>query len=183
MRRIMLVDDEENILNALRRVLSGRNPVEDGDAHYTVETFVSPQAALERAEESAFDLVVSDYRMPEMSGIKFLKMLKQVQPDTTRIILSGYADLAGLVSAINEAEIFRFLSKPWDDFDFRLAIAQALKYRDILLENQRLADQVRMQQGLLSRQEVALKRLAVENPGLAKVNWGPDGSVIIDDLL
>ncbi|MHB0991858.1 MAG: response regulator [Burkholderiales bacterium] len=183
MRRIMLVDDEENILNALRRVLSGRNPVEGENLHYTVETFISPQAALARAEESAFDLVVSDYRMPEMSGIKFLKALKQIQPDMTRIILSGYADLAGLVSAINEAEIFRFLSKPWDDFDLRLAVSQALKYRDILLENQRLADQVRMQQGLLSRQDVALKRLAVENPGLAKVNWGPDGSVIIDDLL
>lgn len=181
MHRIMLVDDEENILNALRRVLSGRNPAGGESPQYTVETFISPQAALVRAEQMAFDLVISDYRMPDMGGIEFFKELKQIQPDAARMILSGYADLAGLVSAINEAEIFRFLSKPWDDFDLRLAISQALKYRDILLENQRLADQVRVQQGLLSKQELALKRLAAENPGLAKVNWGPDGSVIIDE--
>ncbi len=183
MNRIMLVDDEDNILNALRRVLVNRNPADLESPHYVVETFSSPRAALERAEDMAFDLVVSDYRMPEMGGVEFLKALRQIQPNAARIILSGYADLAGLVSAINEAEIFRFLSKPWHEFDLRLAISQALHYRAILQENQRLADQVRVQQGLLSKQEMALRRLAEESPGLAKVNWGPDGSVIIDDLL
>ncbi|MHB1678422.1 MAG: response regulator [Sulfuriferula sp.] len=182
MYRIMLVDDEENILNALRRVLVSRSLADSESPQYTVETFVSPKEALSRAEDMAFDLVISDYRMPEMGGVEFLKALRQIQPDTARIILSGYADLAGLVSAINEAEIFRFLSKPWHDFDLKLAISQALGYRSILLENQRLADQVRVQQGLLSKQELALKRLAEESPGIAKVNWGPDGSVIIDDL-
>lgn len=182
MHRIMLVDDEENILNALRRVLSGRAHSIEAQQLYTVETFISPKIALARAEEAAFDLVISDYRMPEMGGVAFLKALRKVQPNAARMILSGYADLAGLMSAINEAEIVRFLSKPWNDDDLKLAISQALKFRDILLENQRLADQVRVQQGLLSKQEVALKRLAAESPGIAKVNWGPDGSVIIDDM-
>ena len=182
MHRIMLVDDEENILHALRRVLLSTTQGVDTSRRFTIETFISPGQALKRAETTAFDLVLSDYRMPEMGGIEFLKSLRQIQPSVARIILSGYADLAGLVKAINEAEIFRFLSKPWDDWDLKLAIDQALVYKDLLQENQRLADQVRVQQGRLSKQEMALRRLEEESPGITKVNWGPDGSVIFDDM-
>lgn len=179
--RIMLVDDEENILNALRRVLSSDNGIEGESHQLTVETFSAPKEALKRAEDVVFDLVISDYHMPEMNGVEFLKALKRIQPNTARLILSGYVDLDGLIGAINEAQIFRFISKPWHDSDLRYAIAQALAYRNLLLENQRLADRVRVQQGQLSRQELALKRLEEQNPGITKVNWGPDGSVIIDE--
>lgn len=181
MYRIMLVDDEENILNALRRVLAGDHGHEGEAYKLTVETFSVPQDALKRAEDVAFDLVVSDFRMPLMNGVEFLKALRKIQPNAARIILSGYADLEGLVGAINEAQIFRFINKPWNDFDLKSAIGQALDYRGLLLENQRLADQVRVQQGQLSKQEMALKRLEEENPGITKVNWGPDGSVMIDE--
>jgi DNA-binding NtrC family response regulator len=180
MYRIMLVDDEENILNALRRVLAARDGVE-GENQYGVETFTSPREALRRAEEMAFDLVVSDYRMPDMNGVQFLKELRQIQPQAARIILSGYADLDGLMGAINEAQIFRFINKPWHDFDFKSAVAQALEYRGLLMENQRLADLVRVQQGKLSKQELALRRLEEESPGISKVNWGPNGEVLIDE--
>lgn len=179
MYRIMLVDDEENILNALRRVLTSDSG--DRDLALRVETFASPQAALRCAESSAFDLVISDYRMPGMNGVEFLKAFKRLQPNAARLILSGYADLDGLIGAVNEVHIYRFLGKPWHDFELKSAIAQALAYRDMLLENQRLADQVRVQQGRLSRQELALRHLEEESPGITKVNWGPDGSVIIDD--
>lgn len=179
MYRIMLVDDEENILNALRRVLSS-NPGEWDDT-LLVETFTEPEEALRRARHTAFDLVMSDYRMPRMNGVEFLKEFKRMQPNVGRLILSGYADLDGLIGAINEVQIFRFLAKPWHDYEIKSAIAQALAYRDMLLENQCLADVVRMQQGRLSRQELELKRLEDENPGITQVNWGPDGSVIIDD--
>lgn len=181
MYRIMLVDDEENILNALRRVLAARTGGEDENIQYTVETFTSPRDALCRAGEMAFDLVVSDYRMPEMNGVQFLKELRRIQPQTARIILSGYADLDGLMGAINEAQIFRFINKPWHDYDFKSAVAQALEYRGLLMENQRLADLVRVQQGKLSKQENTLRRLEEESPGITKVNWGPNGEVMFDE--
>ncbi|ARU32944.1 response regulator [Sulfuriferula sp. AH1] len=177
----MLVDDEKNILSALRRVLMGGIGLDREFHEISVETFDTPHDALKRAEVVVFDLVVSDYRMPEMSGVEFLKAFRKIQPHAARIILSGYADLEGLVGAINEAEISRFINKPWNDYELKFAIAQALVYRKLLMENQRLADTVRLQQGQLSRQEIALKRLEEENPGITKVNWGPDGSVIIDE--
>ncbi|BBO99720.1 response regulator [Sulfuriferula nivalis] len=184
MNRIMLVDDEKNILNALRRVLVSGIEINGRTESVEVEIFDTPVEALRRAEIVAFDLVISDYRMPEMSGVEFLKAFRNFQPNAARMILSGYADLAGLMSAINEAEIFRFISKPWNDFDLKSAISQALAFRKLMMENQRLADTVRLQQGQLTKQELALRRLEEESPGITKVNWGADGSVIIneDDL-
>jgi DNA-binding NtrC family response regulator len=182
MNRIMIVDDEEAILNALRRVLV-RTPCScDGIVYpLQVETFVSPLAALERARHHAYDLVLSDFRMPEMDGVDFLKQFREIQPDAARLILSGYTDLNALVGAINEARIFRFLSKPWTDYELVSAVAEALGYRNLLLENQRLADEMRVQRGKLSTLELEMKRLEALEPGITKVNWGPDGSVILDE--
>ncbi len=182
MPRILLVDDEINVLNALRRLLQHSSLAAGQTGERWLEICLSPEAALQRADEMPVDLVISDYRMPGMDGVKFLQTMRERHPDTARIILSGYADLAGLIRAINDAGIHRFLSKPWHDDELLLAIGQTLAYRNLLLENQRLADQVRAQEGRLSRQELALKRLAEENPTLAKVHWAEDGSVIFDDI-
>lgn len=180
MYRLMLVDDEENILRALRRTLV----VNDGSQfQFTVEIFTSPAAALQRADEIKFDLVLSDYRMPEMDGVQFLRQFREKQPDAARLILSGYADLEGIISAINEAQIFRFIAKPWHDAELRVTLAQALAYHALLIENQDLADRVRAQQGKLSRQEVELRRLETEHPGITKVNWGPNGEVMLDEAM
>ncbi len=182
MYRIMLVDDEQNILNALRRLFASSAFHETEDEKYQVETFVSPRLALQRAGDGVkFDLVISDYRMPEMDGVAFLKAFRQIQPHAERLILSGYADLEALVGAINEAQIFRFIAKPWHDYELKSAVAQALAHRDLLRDNQRLADQVRLQRGTISQQEMALRRLEEESPGITKVHWGEDGSVILDD--
>jgi DNA-binding NtrC family response regulator len=181
MVRILLVDDEENILNALRRVLSAQDAQAPGGGRPTVETFSSPHEALQRAHDTAFDLVISDYRMPQMNGVDFLKSFKAIQPDAARMVLSGYADLDGIIGAINEAQIFRFLAKPWHDSELKSAVAQALAHRALLMENQRLADLVRLQQGKLSKQEMELRRLEQEAPGITRVNWGPNGEVMLDE--
>ena len=178
MYRLMLVDDEENILRALRRVLTASD--ESGN-QFTVEIFSSPIAALQRADEAKFDLVLSDYRMPEMDGVQFLRQIREKQPDAARLVLSGYADLEGIISAINEAQIFRFIPKPWHDAELRVTLAQALAYHALQTENRLLADRVRQQQGKLSRQEMELRRLEHENPGITKVNWGPNGEVLLDE--
>lgn len=178
--RILLVDDEANILNALRRVLGAFTPAElEGNA-LAVETLTSPTEALRRTDYVPFDLVMSDYRMPGMNGIEFLKEFRLRQPNAARLILSGYADLDGLIGAINEAQIWRFVAKPWYDIELRAVIAQSLSMRRLIMENQRLADLVRVQQGRLSRQEMALRKLQEGHPGLAKVNREPDGSVLLD---
>ncbi|HEY9100395.1 MAG TPA: response regulator [Thiobacillus sp.] len=181
MHRIMVVDDESNILSALRRTL-GTSVTDGHDVFETqVELFADPEAALRRTRDAKFDLVISDYRMPHLNGVEFLKAVRSVQPNAVRLILSGYADLNALIGAINDAQIFRFISKPWQDFELRAAITQALAFQALLLENQRLSDRVRVQQGTLSLQEQELRRLEEETPGITKVNWGPDGSVLLDE--
>jgi len=184
MSRILIVDDEESILKSLKRVLS-LTPCTVGDKTYklTVDVFSSPLAALEKARCTAYDLVLSDYRMPQMDGVQFLKRLREFQPDAARMVLSGYADLNGLIAAINEAGISRFISKPWNDYELVSAIGQALALRDLTLENQRLADQARLANGNISSQEIELKRLEAEEPGITHVVWDTDGSVLIDESM
>lgn len=172
MYRIMLVDDEPNVLRALVRLLTG--------PRYAIETFDSAEAALQRAQAATFDLVLSDYRMPGMDGVAFLTRFRAIQPDTMRLILSGHTDWQALLAAINQAEIYRFLPKPWDGDDLKLTIERALEHRAMLLENRRLAEEVRRQQAQLSQQEAALRELERTNPELARVTWGEDGSVLLD---
>lgn len=184
MSRILIVDDDESILKSLRRLLS-MTPCTAGDEIYklTVDIFSSPEDALEKARHTAYDLVLSDYRMPVMNGVQFLKAFREIQPDTARLILSGYADLNGLISAINEAGISRFISKPWNDYELVSAIGQALAMRELTLENQRLADLTRLSMGVISEEDIERKRLEAADPGITQVNWGPDGSVLLDELL
>jgi DNA-binding NtrC family response regulator len=180
--RIMLVDDEEGIVKALRRLLAVTPCVYHGVTYQLqVEIFTSPRAALERARHQAFELFLVDYRMPEMDGVRFLTEAREIQPNAARMILSGYADLNALVDAINQAKIYRFLAKPWNDYELVSAIAEALAYRDLLVESERLADAARVAQGTLSAEEAELKRLEQLEPGITQVKWGPDGSVILDE--
>ena len=178
MARILLVDDEPNILAALRRTLHARDEFE-GTAAYDITVYASPIDALAASETQTFDLVISDYRMPEMNGVTFLTDFRYLQPDCIRIILSGMTDLDGLIRAINEVEIYRFLAKPWNDFELRSTVAGALRYRHLLLENQRMADELRAMRDKSGRQEEELRRLEAEMPGITRVKWGPDGSVLL----
>ena len=181
MSRIMIVDDEEAILNALRRVLR-LAPCTYGNKIFNLEVdaFGSPKLALEQARQENYDLFISDFRMPEMDGIEFLKGAKALQPDAARLILSGYADLNALVRAVNEVGIERFIGKPWNDYDLMSAIGQALAHRDLLLENRELANLVRLEMGDKTAQDLEVERLESIEPGITEVNWGPDGSVLLD---
>lgn len=173
MHRIMLVDDEENVLNALFRLLR-RNS-------WDVETYTDPEEALLRAQTTDFDLVLSDYRMPRINGVTLLTAIKEHQPESMRLILSGHADIHALVRSINQAEIYRFISKPWQDYELVVALELALQHRNMMVENRRLADQVREQQKELKRRKDALDGFAAKHPEILKVNWGSDGSVYLDD--
>ena len=125
MTRILIVDDDEAILKALRRLLQ-LTPctICDVSQKLLADFFSSPQEALDKARSTAYDLALSDYRMPLMNGVRFLKAFREIQPDAARLILSGYADLNGLIGAINEAGITRFISKPWNDYELIATLGQ-----------------------------------------------------------
>lgn len=118
--RILLVDDEQSVLNALNRFFR-RND-------YEVQMCVSAREALKLMENSEpFHLVISDYKMPEMNGIEFLSIVRSRWPETVRIVLSGFADYSAIIDATNQGNIYKFISKPWDE-DFLLdSVQEALK--------------------------------------------------------
>lgn len=166
MQRIMLVDDDENVLRAVKRVLA--------QDHYHIETFNSGAEALKRIKAGGeFELAISDYRMPGMDGVFFLTTLNQLKPDILRMVLSGYTDLDALLGAINEAHIFRFVTKPWHDYELRTTVAHALLHHATLLENRRLADQVRAQRN-------ELERLEREHAGITQLRLDSDGSILLE---
>jgi DNA-binding NtrC family response regulator len=176
MRRIMLVDDEINVLHSLERAI-GRSEMQEP---VRVETYVDTAQALRRAGEVPFDVVVSDYRMPAMSGVEFLRAYRQMQSDTVRVILSASTEFDTLLRAINQAEVFRFMTKPWADDAVREVLLQAFALRDKSREDLRLFNELREHLGELTPQECEARRLEELEPGITRVNWGADGSVPLD---
>jgi response regulator RpfG family c-di-GMP phosphodiesterase len=179
MHRLLLVDDEPNVLSALRRALR----TSFGENELRIETIDNPGRALARAGEVAFDLVVSDFRMPGLDGVQFLQQLRRIQPQAVRFMLSASAEVDTLLRALNEGEVLRFIVKPWNDEVLVAQIREGLARADELREEQRLADQMRQQRGELSASEVEARRLAAENPALVQVDWGPNGEILMPDGL
>lgn len=176
MIHLLLVDDETNLLAALKRVLSRGLPREG----LTIDTFSDPQAALIRANGVPYDLVLSDFRMPIMDGISFLKRFRELQPDVPRIILSATTDFDTLMAAVNEAGIYRYLVKPWDDDEIVAVVREALAHHARIAEDRHLAERARSKREELSPEEHELRRLEADEPGITQVRRGPDGSVLLD---
>ena len=168
---ILLVDDETNVLRALGRLLRD----------YDITALTSAEEALLVAKEVKFDLVISDFKMPSMNGVEFLIKFMKLQPNSIRMILTGYADLESAQTAINEAGVYRFINKPWNNIEITNAVKSGLEYQRVLLENSQLANQVREQQKLLNEKDNLLKALEKEEPGITQVNWADDGSIIINE--
>ena len=177
MNRLMLVDDEVNVVNALVRVLRRRLP-----SSVKVEAFSDPNLALKRAAEASFDVVISDFRMPQMTGIAFLKRLRELQPHAIRLILSASTEADTVMSAVNEVEVFRYLTKPWAEDELLTHLELALTRSETERQERELADDMRLQQGDLSAQAKELKRLEALEPGITAVEWGPQGEVLMPAL-
>jgi|JI102314A1RNA_FD_contig_31_1822416_length_1240_multi_3_in_0_out_0_2 two-component system probable response regulator PhcQ len=177
MKRIILIDDEPNLLQALKRTLQRSL----GSDEVCIELFDDPQAALKRACEVKVDLAISDYRMPQMNGVVLLKAFGVLQPQAMRLILSGSNDFDVVMAAINEAEIFKFLTKPWDDEELVETVKAALLRGAERVEERRLADQARLQQGRISAEEAERRILEAQIPGITQVKRWPDGSVMLED--
>jgi diguanylate cyclase (GGDEF)-like protein/PAS domain S-box-containing protein len=123
-RQTLLLDDEPNVLSSLMRLLRRD--------HYTILSADTPERAFELLAMHEVQVVISDQRMPAMSGTEFLSRVKKLYPGTIRIILSGYTDLESVLGAINRGEIYRFYTKPWDDAVLRDNIRDAFAYHQLI---------------------------------------------------
>lgn len=175
MRRILLVDDEVNVLNALQRVLRQQLPIEG----LQIEAFTNPLAALQRCCECSFDVVISDYRMPELSGIELLHTLKEIAPCTVRIMLSASTEFDTVASSIAEAQVFRYIAKPWQSEELLANVRLALLHRDELVKEQQLASEQRRRDDMLTPQQIEAQLLEEDEPGMLNVRWGPNGEIML----
>jgi EAL domain-containing protein (putative c-di-GMP-specific phosphodiesterase class I)/CheY-like chemotaxis protein len=116
---LLIVDDEPNILNALSRLLRREG--------FQILTATSPLDAFEHLAKQPVQVILSDQRMPEMSGTEFFARVRQLYPETIRIVLTGYTDLDSVTGAINRGAIYKFLTKPWDDDQLREEIREAFR--------------------------------------------------------
>ncbi|PIQ89587.1 MAG: hypothetical protein COV72_02290 [Candidatus Omnitrophica bacterium CG11_big_fil_rev_8_21_14_0_20_42_13] len=122
--KMLLVDDEENILNALCRVFRG-------DDSYEIITANNAHDALNKASTMPVDIIISDQRMPGMGGAELLQKIRDMYPDSIRFLLSGYADVEAIISAINEGDIYRFVKKPWNNEELKGLVKNSISQRDI----------------------------------------------------
>lgn len=126
---LVVVDDEPEVLRSVHDLLR---------LQYRVLTFTQPEEALEALEAQDVPVVMSDQRMPRMSGVEFLRRVKERKPDTTRLLFTGYSDIKAVIDAINEGNVFRYITKPWDPEELATVIRQAVEVHDLVVENRRL---------------------------------------------
>ncbi len=151
---ILLVDDEEMVVTSIKSFLTL-------ETDYEVVAFTSPKEALEFVRKNKVDLVISDYLMPDIDGIEFLGQVKVIQPEATRILLTGYADKENAIKAINDVGLYQYIEKPWENDDLRLIIRNGLEKRLLL---KRLEDKItevnKAHDDLLNVQKEILKAFA-----------------------
>ena len=114
--RLLLIDDEERILTALKSLFKAR---------YHVFATTDPEKALDFISKYHVHVIISDQRMPQMQGVELLRRSREISPRSVRILLTGYSDLASIVGSINDGEVYRFISKPWDNIELHTIIAEA----------------------------------------------------------
>jgi two-component system cell cycle response regulator len=164
--KVLLVDDEDANLRALERTLRGQ---------FDITACLSPLQALEKLKTEDFAAVVSDQRMPDMMGTEFLSKVAQVRPFTTRLILTAFTESRDILDAINRAEIYRYITKPWDNAELLTTLKQACERSDLRRENDRLVGELRnanatlelqvtQRTAELSQANIKLNELAMTDP-------------------
>ena len=153
MPTIMVVDDELSILKSIERLFID-------DDSYEIVTTISPKQGLDilAKRKGQFDLVISDERMPEMSGSEFLALVREKQPTVMRILLTGYADQAATIRAINEAQVFRYVSKPWNSTELLAIVRDAIEIKTLKDRNEILGLKVLGQKNELEKMNAELEK-------------------------
>jgi DNA-binding NtrC family response regulator len=167
MPEILFVDDEEPILRAIRRDLKGEP--------YVIHTTPSPEEALKILEREKISVIVSDHRMPKMTGIEMLIEAKQHYPDIVRVVLSGQADLPMVIKAINQGSVFQFLTKPWEQQELRDAIRGIVQHVQTV---ERLKNEVAALPGGVTPETMSV--LERSHPGISQLRRTSTGAIEID---
>jgi response regulator RpfG family c-di-GMP phosphodiesterase len=168
-RPILIVDDEEIVLVALRDTL----------LHEGYNVVSSPHAvhALSVLKEQQFSVVITDQQMPMVSGLEFLAQVRQIQPEATRILITAVLNLTTLIDAINKAEIYRFVVKPWSREELLASVRSAVERFDFISNNSRLLSHTLARNHELQQINRALEnqvaRLARENAQLRQPSAEP----------
>ncbi|HOM10398.1 MAG TPA: response regulator, partial [Spirochaetota bacterium] len=185
---ILLVDDDVNVLEGYKRQLRDE---------YEVTTFSSASEALDHIQQgNEFSVIISDYRMPVMDGVVFLEKVKELSPDSVRVMLSGQADLQAVIDVINKGNIFRFLTKPCEPDDLKKAIADCVRQYELItaekeLLGKTLAGSIKVLTDLLalskpiaferSRRLKAIVKIITHNLAIQK-GWQLDISTMLSQI-
>ncbi len=162
---VLIVDDEINVLKAIERTLR-KEP-------YTIYTADNSSKALELLKARDISLIISDYNMPEINGLEFLKQAKNLYPQALTIMLTGQAEVQIAVQAINDAGVYKFVLKPWDDADLKVTVRRALESIDLISERDQLLQKIKTRDTILSDLERKF-------PGISKVDKDKDGYLVLD---
>jgi DNA-binding NtrC family response regulator len=164
---ILLVDDEQNVLSALTRELA--------DEPYGIVTALNGEEAMNLVTSQVFKVIISDERMPGMDGASFLTAAKEVSPSSVRMMLTGHASIDATMRAVNDGEIYRFFTKPWNSQELKQAIRSAIEKFDLEDENRRLLKVVK-------RQSQELRALEMHHPGISRLRKDREGAVILPEI-
>ena len=154
-KRIIVVDDEQIMLSTLKMLLNL-------EGFTNVEFFESAKKALENIKENKPDLILSDFMMPEMNGIEFLSQAKTICPDTSMILLTGYADKENAIKAINEVGIYKYIEKPWDNEELLISIRNGLERSGLILELNKKIDELSQAKAQLEKYSHSLEEIVMQ---------------------
>ncbi len=146
---ILVVDDEPDVVKSVKDLLR---------LDYKVLGATSARDALKLMEKEEVHVVMSDQRMPEVTGVEFLSKVRNQYPDAVRLLFTGYADIRAVIDAINQGNVYRYITKPWDPDELQTVIREAMERYDLLAERKRLLAMLQDQNRQLERKNVELKR-------------------------
>ena len=162
---VLFIDDETDIREMLKETFA-REP-------YTVLLASSADEALSMLSQGPVDVVISDEKMPGMSGTELLAVVRKKYPDTIRMILTGNANLDTAIHAINVGQIYRFFKKPCNMVDLAITVRQALQHKTVLEKNQQL-------QKVVTQQHTLIDDIEKQHPGISDIKRNADGAIILE---
>ena len=124
---VVIVDDEEMVITSVKAYL-------ELETNFEIHGFTEPELAVKFLESNQVDIAVSDYLMPRMSGIQFLTRAKHIQPEATRVLLTGHADKQSAIQAINEVSLYQYVEKPWENDQLLMIIQNGIERAQLLRE-------------------------------------------------